>query len=51
MMTNPTQQIAFETKSYVLVEYRNNTLRKGPKGTLLPFLKGPMRVTGLSKSA
>jgi len=28
----------------VLVEYRHNSLRRGPKSKLQPFLKGPMRV-------
>ena len=34
----------FEDGSYVLVEHRHNSLRRGPKSKLLPFLKGPMLV-------
>jgi len=29
---------------YVLVEHRHNSLRKGPKSKMLPYLKGPMLV-------
>ena len=34
----------FENGAYVLVEHRHNSLRRGPKSKLLPFLKGPLRV-------
>ena len=44
MKTYPTDRSEFEIDSYVLVEHRNNSLRRGPKSKLLPFLKGPMRV-------
>ena len=30
--------------SYVLAEHRNNSLRRGPKCKVLPFLKGPLKV-------
>jgi hypothetical protein len=35
---------SFEPGTYVLVEHRHNSLRRGPKSKLLPFLKGPMLV-------
>ena len=50
MLTYSKKRTEFETNSYVLVEHRNKTLRRGPKSKLLPFLKGPMRVTGSNKS-
>ena len=34
----------FADGSYVLAEHRHNSLRRGPKSKLLPFLKGPMLV-------
>jgi hypothetical protein len=34
----------FELGSYVLAEHRHNSLRRGPKSKLLPFLKGPLLV-------
>ena len=40
---NP-ERTEFPINSYVLVEHRANTLRKGPKSKLLPYLRGPMRV-------
>ena len=45
-MKNASQQekTVFENGSYVLVEHRLNSLRRGPKSKLLPFLKGPMLV-------
>ena len=50
MLTYPTARDVYEVNSYVLVEYRNSTLRRGPKSKLLPFLKGPLRVTGSTGS-
>jgi hypothetical protein len=50
MITYPTERDAYDINSYVLVEYRNSTLRRGPKSKLLPFLKGPLRVTGSNGS-
>ena len=44
MRTYPTDRSDFEIGSYVLVEHRQNPLRRGPRSKLLPFLKGPMRV-------
>jgi hypothetical protein len=44
MKTYPTERSDFEIGSYVLVEHRQNSLRRGPRSKLLPFLKGPMRV-------
>lgn len=38
------ERTEFPINSYVLVEHRQNGLRKGPRSKLLPFLKGPMRV-------
>jgi hypothetical protein len=34
----------FEDGSFVLAEHRHNSLRRGPKSKLLPFLKGPLQV-------
>jgi hypothetical protein len=34
----------YEPGTYVLVEHRHNSLRRGPKSKLLPFLKGPLLV-------
>ena len=39
-----TQRTIFADGSYVLAEHRHNSLRRGPKSKLLPFLKGPMLV-------
>jgi len=39
----------FDDGSYVLVEHRHNSLRRGPKSKLLPFLRGPMLVKGHNK--
>ena len=39
-----TKKSEFIINSYVLVEHRHNSLRRGPKSKLLPFLKGPMRI-------
>lgn len=50
MLTYPTARDVYEINSYVLVEYRNSTLRRGPRSKLLPFLKGPLRVTGSTGS-
>jgi hypothetical protein len=44
MMTYPTGRSDFDINSYVLVEHRQNNLRRGPHSKLLPFLKGPLRV-------
>ena len=44
MQTQPTNLSEFPINSYVLVEHRHNSLRKGPKNKLLPYRKGPMRV-------
>ena len=44
MKTAPTVYSEFPINSYVLVEHRSNSLRKGPSSKLLPYLKGPMRV-------
>jgi hypothetical protein len=38
------QRTVFADGSYVLAEHRHNSLRRGPKSKLLPFLKGPMLV-------
>jgi transposase InsO family protein len=48
MQTYPTDRSDFEIGSYVLVEHRQNQLRRGPRSKLLPFLKGPMRVIAKS---
>ena len=34
----------YENGSYVLAEHRHNSLRRGPKSKLLPFLRGPLLV-------
>ena len=44
MLTYPTGRSDFDINSYVLVEHRQNNLRRGPSSKLLPFLKGPLRV-------
>ena len=44
MLTQPINPTTFPINSYVLVEHRHNSLRKGPKSKLLPYRKGPMRV-------
>ena len=44
LMKAPTTITEFPVDSYVLVEHRENNLRRGPHSKLLPFLKGPMRV-------
>jgi hypothetical protein len=36
----------YKKNSYVLVEHRHNSLRKGPRSKLLPYLKGPMKIIG-----
>jgi hypothetical protein len=38
------ERTVFENDSYVLAEHRHNSLRRGPKSKLLPFLKGPLLV-------
>ena len=37
---------SYSINSYVLVEHRHNSLRKGPRSKLLPYLKGPMKIIG-----
>ena len=44
LQTYSPERTEFPINSYVLVEHRINTLRKGPKNKLLPYLRGPMRV-------
>jgi transposase InsO family protein len=44
MQTEPINLTEFAINSYVLVEHRHNSLRKGPKSKLLPYRKGPVRV-------
>jgi hypothetical protein len=44
----PNEYTSFIMNSLVLVEHRHNSLRKGPKSKLLPFLKGPMKIIGIS---
>ena len=44
METYSPERTDFPNGSYVLVEHRHNSLRRGPKSKLLPFLRGPMRV-------
>jgi hypothetical protein len=39
----------FPNGSYVLAEHRHNTLRRGPKSKLLPFLRGPLLVKSHNK--
>ena len=43
--TTPTSPTEYPVGAYVLVNYRGNELRRGPPSKLLPFLKGPLRVT------
>lgn len=50
MQTEPINPTEFPINSYVLVEHRHNSLRKGPKSKLLPYRKGPMRVVNSSGS-
>ena len=40
----PKQRTEFPKGSYVLAEHRHNSLRRGPKSKLLPFLRGPLLV-------
>ena len=44
MLSREGVEPTFEPGTYVLVEHRHNSLRRGPKSKLLPFLKGPMLV-------
>lgn len=44
MRTEPISLTEFPLNTYVLVEHRHNSLRKGPSSKLLPYLKGPLRV-------
>ena len=46
----PKERTELEEGSYVLVEHRQNSLRRGPKSKLLPFLKGPLRILKRSPS-
>lgn len=41
---NPDRTTEFEPGTYVLAEHRHNSLRRGPKSKLLPFLRGPLLV-------
>ena len=43
------ERTEFPSGSYVLAEHRPNTLRRGPKSKLLPFLRGPLLVKSHSK--
>jgi hypothetical protein len=36
----------YKANSHVSVEHRHNSLRKGPRSKLLPYLKGPMKIIG-----
>ena len=38
---------SYPVGALVLVEYRHNSLRKGPPSKLLPYLKGPMKVVAI----
>ena len=40
----PQRRTVFENGAYVLAEHRHNSLRRGPKSKLSPFLRGPMLV-------
>ena len=40
----PTKLTEFPVGSYVLVDYPDNALRRGPPSKFLPFRKGPMQV-------
>jgi hypothetical protein len=44
MEQRPAEVTVFADGQYVLAEHRHNSLRRGPKSKLLPFLKGPMQV-------
>ena len=44
MDTYSKERTVFGDGTYVLVEHRHNTLRRGPKSKLLPFLQGPLLV-------
>lgn len=51
MNTEPTAELTeYPVNSYVLVQHRHNSLRKGPKSKLLPYRKGPMRVVNSNGS-
>jgi hypothetical protein len=50
MQTEPINPSEYPINSYVLVEHRHNSLRKGPRSKLLPYRKGPMRVVNSSGS-
>ena len=44
MENYPKERTVFENGAYVLAEHRPNSLRRGPKSKLLPFLRGPLLV-------
>jgi len=44
MATTKPKINVFENGAYVLAEHRQNSLRRGPKSKLLPFLRGPLLV-------
>jgi hypothetical protein len=44
----PQEYTTYNMGSLVLTEHRHNSLRRGPKSKLLPFLKGPMKIIGIS---
>ena len=44
MTAYPPQRTTFEEGTYVLAEHRHNSMRRGPKSKLLPFLRGPLLV-------
>ena len=43
------ERTEFKIGSYVLAEHRHNSLRRGPKSKLLPFLRGPLLVKSHNK--
>jgi len=44
MQSRQGKEPVFNEGDYVLVEHRHNSLRKGPKSKMLPYLKGPLLV-------
>ena len=47
----PKERTIFENGSFVLAEHRHNSLRRGPKSKLLPFLRGPFLVKSHNTSS
>jgi hypothetical protein len=45
---SPKEYTTYNMGRLVLTEHRHNSLRRGPKSKLLPFLKGPMKIIGIS---